>query len=88
MAAVTPTSVYKENAGSMTIHIATFANTTDNGDTWDSNISHIVGYWANATDDPTTTASVGVALAESSDTFTFGLGEANRSVMVYVLSKS
>lgn len=88
MAAVTPSSVYKENAGSMTLHIATFAATTDNGDTWDSNIEHIVGYWINATDSPTSAASCGSSLSESSDTFTISLGENNRSVMVYVLSKS
>jgi len=88
MAAITPSSVYKENAGSMTLHIATFAGTADDGDTWASSIPHVIGYWANGTDDPTTQASAGVDVALSGTTFTFSLGESDRSFMLYVLSKS
>ena len=87
MAAITPTTVLKESGGSMTIHIATFAATADSGDTWDSGIAHIVGYWANRTDDPTQTKE-GVDVVESSDTFTFYTGEDNCGIMLYVLSKS
>ena len=88
MAAITPTAVLKENAGSMTLHIATFAATADDGDTWASAIEHIVGYWANGTDDPTAQQSTGIDVSLSGSTFTFSIGEANRSLMLYVLSKS
>jgi len=88
MAAITPTGVLLENAGSTTFHIATFAATVDDGDTWASSIEHIVGYWGNCTDTPTTQTSEGVDVALSGSTFTFSLGEANRGIMLYVLSKT
>ena len=88
MAAITPTAVLKENAGSMTLHIATFAATADDGDSWASAIQHIIGYWVNGTDDPSAQASTGIDVALSTSTFTFSIGEANRGFMLYVLSKS
>jgi len=88
MAAITPTGVLRENAGSTTLHIATFAATADDGDTWASSIPHILGYWANGTDTPTAQASTGIDLYLSGSTFTLTTGEANRGLMIYVLSKS
>ena len=87
MAAITPSSVLRENAGSTTLHIATFAATVDDDDTWASAISHIVGYWANGTDDPTQTKEA-IDVSLSTSTFTFRCGEDNRGIMLYVLSKS
>jgi hypothetical protein len=71
----------------MTLYIATFAATADNDDTWDSAISHIIGYWANGTDDPTQgKEKIDVSLS-STDTFTFRTGENNRGIMLYVLAR-
>lgn len=88
MAAITPSSVLRENAGSMTLHIATFAATADSGDTWASAIAHIIGFWANGADTPTVQTVEGIDVALSSSTFTFYPGEADRGIMLYVLSKS
>jgi hypothetical protein len=87
MAAITPTLHVIENAGSKVLHIATFAATADDGDTWASGLSGIVGYWANGTDDPTQTKE-GIDVSEASGTFTFNLGEDNRGIMLYVLSNA
>ena len=85
MGAVTPTATLRESAGSVLLHIFTFANTTDDGDTYSSGISDVVGWWGNCTDSPT--GHEGVDIAESSGTFTFYLGEDDRSLMLYVLSE-
>jgi hypothetical protein len=86
MAARTPT-VLRESVGSMTLHIATFT-AVDNLDTWASAIQHIKGWWSNGTDTPTTQTSEGVDVSLSTTTFTFGTGEADRAVMLCVLSKT
>lgn len=85
MAAITPSTHYTENAGSKMLHIAAFAGTADDGDTWASGLSGITGYWANGTDDPTQTKE-GIGVSESSGTFTFNTGEDNRAFTLYVLS--
>ena len=87
MAAITPTTVLRENAGSLTLHIATFAATADDNDTYASGIESIVGYWANGTDDPTQTKE-GIDVSLSGSTFTFRTGEADRGIMLYVLSQT
>ena len=88
MAAKTPVTVLRENAGSLTLHIATFTtNDIDNDDTWASGIPNIVGYWANGTDDPTQTKE-GIDVSLSGSTFTFRTGEDDREGMVYVLSRT
>ncbi len=88
MAAKTPDSVITESLGSLTLKIATFStNDIDDGDTWDTGLSgKIVGYWANATDDPTQTKE-GIDCSESAGVITFNTGEDNRTGMVYVLVK-
>lgn len=86
MAAVTPSSVSRENLGSVNLLIAKFATTTDDGDTWASGLDSVIGYWANGTDDPTTQTNTGVDVSESSGTFTFSLSEDNRSFTLYVLT--
>lgn len=88
MGAVSASSVLRENVGSLTLHIVTFANTTDDGDTWASGLPNVVGFWANGTDDATTQGNTGIDVSESSGTFTFNLGEDNRSFTLYVLSRT
>lgn len=86
MAAVTPSTTYRESLGSLTLLKFSFANTTDDGDTYASGLPNVWGYWANGTDDPTQTKE-GIDVSESSGTFTFSLGEDNRSFDLYVLAK-
>ena len=85
MAAITPTLHQVESAGSLFLHIATFAATADNDDSWASGITGVVGYWANGTDDPTQTKE-GIDVSFSGTTFTFRTGEDNRGIMLYVLA--
>ena len=87
MGAITPSATLRENAGSVLLHIFTFAATADDGDTYASGISDVVGFWGNCTDDPTGAANNGIDISESSGTFTFNLGEDDRSFMLYVLSE-
>jgi hypothetical protein len=87
MAATTPSAHYIENAGSKVLHIVTFPDTADDTNTWASGIQGIVGYWANGTDDPTQTKE-GIDVRLSGTTFTFSLGEDNRSFILYVLSNA
>jgi len=89
MAAKTPDSVAIENTGSSTIHIATFStNDIDDGDTWASGIKNIIGYWATATDVPTSGQLAGIDMSLSSSTFTFNTGEDDRTALVFVISKN
>jgi len=85
MGSVTPSSVSRENLGSVNLLICPFANTVDDGDTWASGLTTVRGYWANGTEDPTTQAHVGVDVSESSGTFTFYIGEDNKAFTLYVL---
>lgn len=91
MAARTPT-LKQFNVGSNRLIIATFTDIDDN-DTWESNITEIVAYWVNATDDPTAQgkekidASVSDATPDKPGIFTFYTGEDDRTGMVYVLSR-
>ena len=87
MGAVTPSATLRESVGSVLLHIFTFAATTDDGDTYASGISDVVGCWGNCTDDSTGADYNGVDITESSGTFTFRLGEDDRSLMLYVLSE-
>jgi len=88
MAAKTPDSIYRESAGSLTMHIAKFStNDMDDGDTWASGIAEIVGYWANGTDDPTQ-GKEGIDVSLSGTTFTFNTAEADRTGILYVLSRT
>ena len=88
MAAVTPSSISRESLGSLTLIVAKFASTTDATDSWASGIEGIFGYWANATDVPGTQTNCGVAVSESSKTFTFTIDEDNQANTLYVLAKS
>lgn len=91
MAAITPDSVQTENLGSVKLIIARFtAGTADDGDTWTSGITGIIpnAFWTVDLDDPTTQASVGVAVAESSGIFTVYPAEDNKPFSLFILAKS
>lgn len=88
MAAVTPTSVTQASFGSLAVHIATFANTTDDGDTWASAIEGIVAVIPVQFDGVTTQASAGIGYTLSGSTITIVLGEDNTAVKLLVLSGS
>lgn len=87
MAAISPSSIVRESVGSLTAIIATFANTADDGDTWASGLgSNVVSFTAVGTDDPTQTKE-GIDVSNSSGTFTFNLGEDNRSFILTVYAR-
>ena len=90
MAATVPDSHIVESGGSKFLHIVTFPGTADDTNTWASGIQGIVGYWANGTDDPTQTKEgIDVRITDTATgTFTFSLGENDRSFMLYVLANT
>jgi hypothetical protein len=83
MAAKTPSTVQRESVGSVNLLVTSFAD-IDNGDTYDSGLNSVVGYWANGTDVPTQT-NEGIDVGESAGVFTFSTGEDNRAVTLYIL---
>lgn len=76
MAAKTPSTVTRHSSGDQTKLVATFTD-VDDADTWASGLPNVSDYYFSRTDDPTTQASAGVAIAESSGTFTFHPAEDN-----------
>lgn len=89
MAAVTPTSIVRNSAGSLTLLSCSFANTTDDGDTWASGLgTSVVSYVIQDTDNPTTQASVGVAATFSAGTFTFYPSENDKSFDLLVWAQA
>ena len=95
MAAKTPETIIRENLGSLTLTIATFAgattlNSLDTSDTWASGIPNTVGFWAVGTDSPTTnTEGIDMNLTTvATGGFTFYTGSENRNAKVYVLARN
>lgn len=93
MAAKTPTTIKRENLGSLNLVIAHFdgtvaSNDLDDGDTWASGLTGIVAFWTGHQDNPTTQASVGIAVTESSGTFTFYPAEDDALGKLFVLVRS
>ena len=89
MAPITPSTILEESSGSLKLHIATFAATVDDSDTYASGLgTQVVGYWGNCTDDPSTATLNGIDVSLSSGTFTFHTAEDNRGIMLYILSKT
>jgi hypothetical protein len=87
MAAATESGTpIRESWGSLLLHIITFSN-IDDENTYASGIKRVVGYWANGTDAATDHHNAGIGVVESSGTFTFEVGEAARTGMLYVLSE-
>lgn len=88
MAAVTPTSLTRFSVGDLTGHLAVFAGTLDNGDTWSSGLVNIFAVIPVQNDSNSTQASAGVGATWSGSTVTFALGEDNTAVNLIVLTKS
>lgn len=88
MAAITPSSISRQNLGSVNLLICPFANTADDGDSWASGLTSVIGFWTCGTEDPTTQAHVGVDVSESSGTFTFYTGENDKAFTLYVLTNN
>jgi len=85
MAAKTPSTITKIGTlGNATLVKAVFTD-LDDTDTWASGMSGVIGQWFNRTDDPTTQASVGMSVSESSGTFTFYPAEDDTAGALYVL---
>ena len=87
MGAVTPSSISRQNLGSVNLLICPFANTTDNDDYWESGLSSVIGHWGSVTDDPTQTKE-GIAVSESSGKFTFRMSENDKAFTLYVLTNN
>ena len=91
MAALTPTSVLRESAGSLTLHIATFSAITD-GDTYASGLgSSIIFSHAVLTEAAATTATpYSIIPINSSGNFTFdcGTGAASKAAKLMIYSRS
>ena len=90
MAAKTPSSVKIENFGTSTMYIASFAD-IDSGDTWASNVTEAIMYWANPTDNPTRLfENIDVSYSNSATTsgvFNFYPAENSRTCDLYVLTR-
>jgi len=90
MAAVVPSSV--RNAGAMgdtTLLVVTLPNTMDDTNTWDSGLgTRVVDYWTADTNNPSTQASVGIAVVYSATTgtgtFTFYPAEDNKGGFLFI----
>jgi hypothetical protein len=86
MAAATQSgTIMRESFGSLQLHIIPFTN-IDDTNTYASGISRIVGYWANASNDPTQEKEK-IDVALSGSTFKFSAGEDTRAGTLYVLSE-
>lgn len=88
MAAITPSTIRQHSMGSVKLIEAVFsAGTADDGDTWASGLgSNAINFWAQDQDNPTTQASVGVAVTNSSGTFTFFPAEDNKAFTLFVMA--
>ncbi len=87
MAAVTPSTLIATTFGDMKVHMAIFAGTVDNGDTWASGLTGVLYWVASQADSNTTQASAGVGATHSSGTFTLAAGEDNTAIHLMVFSK-
>lgn len=87
MAGVTPDTLITSAFGDYRIHMAKFANTVDNGDTWASGLTGVVFWMATQADNNTTQASAGVGATLSGSTFTLAAGEDNTAIHLLVISK-
>ena len=94
MAEKTPNAIKRDSVGSNTLITATFTdNDIDDGDTWDSHITEVVGFWVNLTDDPTkgyerlSIEHSNTVNGNQNGRFTFYSAEANRQGDLYILAK-
>lgn len=86
MAAETPTALVQVGPlGMDTLLRATFGATVDDADTWASGLgTRVTGFWTQDIDNPTTQGSVGVAVTNSSGTFTFYPAEDDKAFYLFV----
>ena len=83
MSAITPSTLYRESMGSLTLHIATFA--TASTDTWASAIPSVVGAWAQASS--FSTGAVSFVSSATNGTFTITNDQAG-PVVLFIVSRS
>lgn len=83
MAAITPTSVIRQNKGNVNSITAVFSTAAD-ADTWASGIKGVISWVAQGTGNPATQTSAGVSAAYSNGTFTFYPGENSLSFRLLV----
>lgn len=86
MAAITPTTLYTENAGSLRLHIANFAS-VDNNDTWSVAPDGIVSVMACVAGASATLASTGAGASFSGRTITMYTAETDAALTVHVYSQ-
>jgi hypothetical protein len=89
MAAAVPDVVKNMGAcGDSTLLYVHFPDTTDDTNTWASGLgTRVVSYWASVEGDPTTQASVGIAVEYTASTGTFTLhpAEDETPIALYIL---
>ena len=82
---ITASRAIREGVGDTTLHVIEFAsNAVDDGETYVSGLSGIIGWWFSPTD--ATSAQLGVDVSESSGTFTFHTGEDNRTGKLCIIT--
>jgi hypothetical protein len=84
-AALTPATVNQYSLGGARLLRVNFS-TADDADTWASGINSVIDYWTVDRTNPATQASVGVAVTESSGTFTFYPAEDGTDFTLFVLA--
>lgn len=87
MAALTAATTLRESLGSLTLHVFTFTTVAD-ADTFASGLPNVFAFWAEITANPSTQASAGYAVSNSSGTFTLYPGEDSLSATLFVLART
>lgn len=90
MAAKTPETILRESMGSLTLHIASFAD-LDDGDTWASKIPGVVSAWGVLTKAPAASSDTGLTVSITNlatGQLTFWLGDNDLYADVFVMSRS
>jgi len=88
MAALTATSVKRENMGSMNLLIMKFSS-VDSGDTYDTNVStRLIDHWARHSVGAGDTALLGISTSDNaSGTITFLSGASDLAVTLFCMVK-
>lgn len=87
MAAVTPNTgsvIVSGTFGDASVLRATFPATVNDGDTWSSGLgTRVIDYWTQDIDNPSTQGACGVAISNSTGTFTFYPAEEGKSFYLF-----
>lgn len=87
MAVQTAATTLRESVGSLTLMVYTFTSVADT-DTFASGLStNVVAFWAGTDGNPSTQASAGNGVTNSSGTFTFYPGENSLGLDLFVLAR-